>query len=78
MLSCRPRPRGVLDINTSIDSAFLDTSSFTSTRNLEQLPEFLKSFSPKGSDLSKSSEKNGTPHTLVISGAALRAADVVR
>ncbi|KAJ5967390.1 DNA/RNA helicase DEAD/DEAH box type N-terminal [Penicillium viridicatum] len=60
------------------DSAFLDTSSFTSTRKLEQLPEFLKSFSPKGCDLSKSSEKNGTPHTLVISGAALRAADVVR
>ncbi|CAI7575364.1 unnamed protein product [Penicillium glandicola] len=60
------------------DSAFLDTSSFTSTRKLEQLPEFLKTFSPKGADLSKSSAKNGTPHTLVISGAALRAADVVR
>ncbi|KAI2675881.1 hypothetical protein CBS147355_6062 [Penicillium roqueforti] len=59
------------------DSAFLDTSSFTSSRKLEQLPEFLKSFS-KGADLSKSSEKNGTPHTLVISGAAMRAADVVR
>ncbi|KAJ5124739.1 uncharacterized protein N7515_008564 [Penicillium bovifimosum] len=60
------------------DSAFLDTSSFTSSRKLEQLPEFLKTFSPKGRDLSKSSEKPGTPHTLVISGAALRAADVVR
>ncbi|KAJ5780976.1 hypothetical protein N7457_006136 [Penicillium paradoxum] len=60
------------------DSAFLDTSSFTSLRKLEQLPEFLKSFSPKGCDLSKSSAKTGTPHTLVISGAALRAADVVR
>jgi protein CMS1 len=68
----------VLDINESIDSAFLDTSSFTSSRKLEQLPEFLKTFSPKGRDLSKSSEKPGTPHTLVISGAALRAADVVR
>ncbi|OQE78473.1 hypothetical protein PENNAL_c0056G10727 [Penicillium nalgiovense] len=60
------------------DSAFLDTSSFTPTRKLEQLPEFLKTFSSKGTDLSKSSEKNGTPHTLVVSGAALRAADVVR
>ncbi|KAJ5555575.1 hypothetical protein N7535_008010 [Penicillium sp. DV-2018c] len=60
------------------DTAFLDTSSFTSSRKLEQLPEFLKTFSPKGRDLSKSSEKPGTPHTLVISGAALRAADVVR
>jgi protein CMS1 len=69
---------GVMGVNKSIDSAFLDTSSFTPARKLEQLPEFLKTFSPKGTDLSKSSEKNGTPHTLVVSGAALRAADVVR
>lgn len=69
---------GVIEVNKSIDSAFLDTSSFTPTRKLEQLPEFLKTFSSKGTDLSKSSEKNGTPHTLVVSGAALRAADVVR
>ncbi|KAJ5766510.1 uncharacterized protein N7511_004126 [Penicillium nucicola] len=60
------------------DSAFLDTSSFTATRDLDQLPDFLKAFSPKNADLSKSSEQNGTPHTLVISGAALRAANVVR
>ncbi|BCS05062.1 uncharacterized protein AKAW2_80863S [Aspergillus luchuensis] len=61
------------------DSAFLDTSSFEQTRTLEQLPAFLKAFSPnKGADLAKASEEKGTPHTLVISGAALRAADVVR
>ncbi|TPR05021.1 exodeoxyribonuclease III (xth) family protein [Aspergillus niger] len=61
------------------DSAFLDTSSFDQTRSLEQLPAFLKAFSPnKGADLAKASEEKGTPHTLVISGAALRAADVVR
>ncbi|KAJ5110916.1 Protein CMS1 [Penicillium argentinense] len=60
------------------ESAFLDTTSFESTRSLEQLPAFLKKFSPKGADLSKSSQKEGTPHTLVISAAALRAADVVR
>jgi protein CMS1 len=45
---------------------------------LDKLPDFLKVFSPKGLDLSKASEKKGTPHTLVISAAALRAADVVR
>ncbi|RAL10557.1 uncharacterized protein BO97DRAFT_406812 [Aspergillus homomorphus CBS 101889] len=61
------------------DSAFLDTSSFDSPRNLENLPAFLKAFSPeKGSGLAKSSEEKGTPHTLVIAGAGLRAADVVR
>ncbi|KAJ5397123.1 Protein CMS1 [Penicillium cosmopolitanum] len=60
------------------ESAFLDTTSFDQTRSLEQLPAFLKKFSPKGADLSKSSTKEGTPHTLVVSAAALRAADVVR
>ncbi|PYH44955.1 uncharacterized protein BP01DRAFT_341760 [Aspergillus saccharolyticus JOP 1030-1] len=61
------------------DSAFLDTSSFESPRNLENLPAFLKAFSPeKGVGLDKSSEAKGTPHTLVIAGAGLRAADVVR
>ncbi|GFF37198.1 protein cms1 [Aspergillus udagawae] len=61
------------------DSAFLDTSSFESPRSLDQLPAFLKAFSPnKGSGLSKASEQKGTPHTLVVCPAALRAADVVR
>ncbi|RAL06415.1 uncharacterized protein BO80DRAFT_371244 [Aspergillus ibericus CBS 121593] len=61
------------------DSAFLDTSSFEQTRNLEQLPAFLKAFSPnKGAGLAKASEEKGTPHTLVVSGSGLRAADVVR
>ncbi|KAL6233557.1 hypothetical protein BDW75DRAFT_185399 [Aspergillus navahoensis] len=60
------------------ESAFLDTSSFTSTRTLEKLPDFLKAFSPKGVKLSDSSEQKGTPHTIVVSPAALRAADVVR
>ncbi|KAJ5594466.1 Protein CMS1 [Penicillium hispanicum] len=60
------------------DSAFLDTTSFTEPRSLDKLPEFLKAFSPNGTDLTKSSEQKGTPHTLVISAAGLRAADVVR
>jgi protein CMS1 len=60
------------------DSAFLDTSSFNSPRTLEKLPDFLKAFSPKGANLSDSSEQKGTPHTLVVSPAGLRAADVVR
>ncbi|KAL4805484.1 U3-containing 90S pre-ribosomal complex subunit-domain containing protein [Aspergillus unguis] len=60
------------------DSAFLDTSSFTSPRTIEKLPDFLKAFSPKGANLADSSEQKGTPHTVVISPAGLRAADVVR
>ncbi|KAL3466781.1 U3-containing 90S pre-ribosomal complex subunit-domain containing protein [Aspergillus heterothallicus] len=60
------------------DSAFLDTSSFNSPRTLEKLPDFLKAFSPKGVNLSESSEQKGTPHTIVVSSAGLRAADIVR
>ncbi|KAJ5772159.1 Protein CMS1 [Penicillium odoratum] len=65
------------DLSVS-DSTFLDTSAYAEPRTLEKLPEFLKTFSPKGLDLSKSSEQKGTPHTLVITGAGLRAADIVR
>ncbi|PLB52363.1 hypothetical protein P170DRAFT_402452 [Aspergillus steynii IBT 23096] len=61
------------------DTAFLDTSSFNEARQLGSLPAFIKAFNPtKGSDPSKASEEKGTPHTLVVSSAALRAADVVR
>ncbi|KAL4973766.1 U3-containing 90S pre-ribosomal complex subunit-domain containing protein [Aspergillus desertorum] len=60
------------------EAAFLDTSSFTSPRTLEKLPDFLKAFSPRGVTLSDSSEQKGTPHTIVVSPAGLRAADVVR
>ncbi|KAL1998604.1 hypothetical protein VTN02DRAFT_5908 [Thermoascus thermophilus] len=61
------------------EHAFLDTSSFEQSRTLNQLPNFLKAYSPKnGSGLSESSERNGTPHTLVVASAALRAVDLVR
>ncbi|KKK14343.1 hypothetical protein AOCH_001060 [Aspergillus ochraceoroseus] len=61
------------------DSAFLDTSSFDAARTLEKLPDFLKAFSPnKGVDFEKASQHKGTPHTIVVSPAGLRAADVVR
>ncbi|KAL5358209.1 U3-containing 90S pre-ribosomal complex subunit-domain containing protein [Aspergillus floccosus] len=61
------------------DVAFLDTSSFDAPRQLEQLPAFLKAFSPnKGAGLAQASEAKGAPHTLVVSPGGLRAADVVR
>lgn len=61
------------------EHAFLDTTTFELSRTLDQLPNFLKTYSPdNGSSLSEASERNGTPHTLVISSAAIRAADLVR
>ncbi|GAD92199.1 hypothetical protein AOR_1_206084 [Paecilomyces variotii No. 5] len=59
------------------EQAFLDTTSFES-RKLESLPDFLKAFKAKDEDLAKASEENGSPHTLVIAAAGLRAADLVR
>ncbi|KAF8472055.1 U3-containing 90S pre-ribosomal complex subunit-domain containing protein [Kalaharituber pfeilii] len=62
-------------------SAFLDTTSWQKDRNLENLPEFMEAFSRhkgRGSSLKKASESNGTPHTITIAAAALRAADLTR
>ena len=62
-------------------SAFLDTTSWQKQRSLENLSEFMESFSRykgRGSSLKKSSEATGTPHTLIIAAAALRAADLTR
>ncbi|KAL1995496.1 hypothetical protein VTN49DRAFT_1683 [Thermomyces lanuginosus] len=59
--------------------AILDTTAFESPRTLDQLPAFLKAHSrDNGAHLSTAPERNGTPHTLVVAAAALRAADLVR
>jgi U3-containing 90S pre-ribosomal complex subunit len=69
----------LLETDTKIEHAFLDTTSFESARALDKLPGFLKAFSTnEGSRLSKSAEEKGTPHTLVVAPAGLRAADLVR
>ena len=59
--------------------AFKDTTSFEQERKLAQLPDYLKAYSPeKGARLGSASEEKGSPHTLVIASAGLRAADLVR
>lgn len=59
--------------------AFKDTTSFEQVRKLAQLPDYLKAYSPeKGARLGSASEEKGSPHTLVIASAGLRAADLVR
>ncbi|KAI5293232.1 hypothetical protein KEM52_005730 [Ascosphaera acerosa] len=62
------------------ESAFRDTSSWQDTRNLANLPSFLKSQSPKKGEslLSVASEEKSSPHTLVITAAGIRAADLTR
>jgi len=56
-------------------------TSWQKDRNLENLPEFMETFSRykgRGASLKKASPNSGTPHTLIITAAALRAADLTR
>lgn len=62
-----------------IESAIQDTSDWTQPRLLPDLPHFLDKYKvgrPKS--LSFASKKLGAPHTLVVTSAGLRAADVTR
>lgn len=59
-------------------SAITDTSRFENERTLENLPIFLEALSKAPEQLGKAPKANGAPHTLVVAGAGLRAADLVR
>jgi len=55
-----------------------DTTSWTEMRNLEKLPDFLEQFAAEPERLSEAPKAKGSPHTIVVTGAGLRAADIVR
>lgn len=55
-----------------------DTTSWQETRTLDNLPGFLEKFSDGEDSLKKAPKKKGSPHTLIVAGAGLRAADIVR
>ena len=64
-----------------IASAFLETTSWQKDRGLQNLPDYLEMFSRvngRGASLKKAPEAYGSPHTIVIAAAALRAANLVR
>lgn len=56
--------------------AVLDTTSWDRPRTTENLSAFLEHFG--GVNLSTAPESKGSPHTLVVAGAGLRAADLTR
>lgn len=61
----------------SLANYITDTTSFQEIRTLENLPNFLEKFAdPK--KLGEAPKQNGSPHTLIVTGAGLRAADLVR
>ncbi|KAL6871318.1 U3-90S pre-ribosomal complex subunit domain-containing protein [Trichoderma novae-zelandiae] len=59
-------------------SSITDTTSWQETRSLEKLPDFLEKFSDHPESLSRAQKKKGMPHTIIVAGAGLRAADLTR
>ena len=55
-----------------------DTSSFEKDRVADNLPLFIEKFTEKPDNLSRPQRKKGLPHTLIVAGAGLRAADLTR
>ncbi|KAL8896485.1 MAG: hypothetical protein Q9192_003078 [Flavoplaca navasiana] len=63
------------------ESAILDTKEWDQDRLAANLPDFLiycAQQNQKSTDLSQAPAKPGSPHTLVLTSAALRAADLSR
>ncbi|KLU83246.1 hypothetical protein MAPG_02311 [Magnaporthiopsis poae ATCC 64411] len=60
--------------------AIRDSSSFgKGPRSLENLPTFLEAFASGGpAELGAAPKDKGAPHTIVVAGAGLRAADLTR
>lgn len=77
---------GPMTDNVPIEKHIKDTTEWTEPRTTDSLPEFLEKFAAprrkkrgeKGRTLSDAPKVNGSPHTLVIAGAGLRAADLTR
>lgn len=58
-------------------AAMRDTTDFEPQRTLEHMPAFMRQYSAPA-DLSKAAKGKGSPHTIVVAGAGLRAANVTR
>ncbi|CZR58403.1 uncharacterized protein PAC_08295 [Phialocephala subalpina] len=59
-------------------NAITDTTSWNNPRTLDNLPGFLEKFAGNSTKLWSASKKNGAPHTIVVTAAGLRAADIAR
>ncbi|KAL7620957.1 Protein cms1 [Parahypoxylon ruwenzoriense] len=55
-----------------------DTTSFQEIRTLDNLPAFLEQFADDAKQLGSAPKQNGSPHTIIVTGAGLRAAEIVR
>ncbi|GAP93311.1 putative replication regulator protein [Rosellinia necatrix] len=71
----KPVELSALDISPN---AIRDSSSFSAPRTLSNLPAFLEAHAAGPGALGSAPEENGAPHTIVVTGAGLRAAELVR
>ena len=55
-----------------------DTPLWKEQRVTEKLPEFLEEVADKPKSLGKAAKDVGAPHTIIVTGAGLRAANIVR
>lgn len=55
-----------------------DSTSWNKPRSTENLPDFLEAFKGETEKLDQAPKKSGSPHTIIVAGAGLRAADLVR
>lgn len=64
-----------------IASSIIDSTTWRDQRNLDHLPGFIENFTTynaKDIPLNEAARDKGSPHTLVVTGAGLRAADLTR
>ena len=64
-----------------IGKAFRDTTEWQKPRTLADLPDFLEHFftaSAQAPSMTSAPKQKGSPHTIVVTGAGLRAADLTR
>ncbi|KAH8667430.1 U3-containing 90S pre-ribosomal complex subunit-domain containing protein [Tricladium varicosporioides] len=59
-------------------SAIQDTKLWDRPRTLDNLPGFLEKFAGNSTKLWSASKKNGAPHTIIVTAAGLRAAEIAR
>ncbi|TVY92152.1 Protein CMS1 [Lachnellula willkommii] len=58
--------------------AIEDTTVWDKPRILDNLPGFLEKFAGNSTKLWSASKKNGSPHTIIVTAAGLRAAEIAR